>query len=417
MASGPYLMPKRQTLKTQKLAVPFSKSYFRELIQLAICLPLLTLNVWSCSPSGENKAPAGKPMPDVKVAQPLPQTVTDWDEFTGHIEAINTVDVRPRVSGYVEKINFKAGAKVKAGDLLFVIDPKPLKAQLNFAQAELKQAQAKLQLAKNDLNRAERLFKAKGISEEEFDSRSKGFTEASAALQSAQANVETAQLNLEYTEVRSPVDGRITRELLTLGNLVSGGTAGEATLLATIVSTNPVYAYVDADESAVLKYRRTLLKGSRNAASADRIQVKLALADETDFPHQGFLDYISPREDSATGTVSLRAVLDNPDELLAAGFFARVRIQGGEPYPALLIPDKAIGRDQAQRFVWVVKDGGQVEYRKVALGPHVDGLRVVKDGLHEGDWVVVEGIQKIRPGATVKPTQISVQQSVGEAQP
>jgi len=410
-------MPKRHTLKTQKLAASHTKSHLPGMIRLIVYLPLLVVSAWSCSPTGDNKAAAAPPMPEVKAAQPVRQTVTDWDEFTGHIEAIDAVDVRPRVSGYLDKINFKAGAKVKKGDLLFVIDPKPLKAQLNFAQAELKQAKVKLELAKNDANRAERLFKVKGISEEEYDSRSKGLAEAAAALQSAQANVETAQLNLDYTEVRSPIDGRITREQLTLGNLVNGGTAGEATLLATIVSTDPVYAYVDADESAVLKYRRTLLKSSQGAVAGERIQVSLALADETDFPHQGILDYISPREDSATGTVSLRAVFDNPDELLAPGYFARVRIQGSVPYPALLIPDKAIGRDQAQRFVWVVKDNGEVEYRKVTIGPHIDGLRAIKEGVGEGDWVVVEGIQKIRPGATVKATRIGTQQAADEAKP
>ena len=342
------------------------------------------------------------PTASVKIAQPLAQDVTEWDEYTGRIEAVSSVDVRARVSGYLEKVNFKAGAMVKKGDLLFLIDPKPFTAQLNYAEAELERAKAKQELAKNDRLRAENLFRGKAISEEEYDARSKGLREAVAAVNSAEANVYTARLNLDFTKIRAPIDGQIGRELITEGNLVSGG-GGDATRLTFIVSTDPVYVYVDADERSVLKYRR-----QSNNIGAGKTPAQLAVADETDFPHQGTLDYISPREDSATGTVTLRGVFANPDGLLSPGFFARMRVRGSAPYPAILVPDRAIATDQAQRFVWVVNQDNQVEYRKVVLGAPIGQSRVIKEGLKAGEWVVIEGLQKLKPGLKVNPERISL---------
>jgi len=347
------------------------------------------------------------PPPAVKIAQPLAQDVTEWDDYTGRIEAVNSVDVRARVSGYLEKVNFKAGEKVKKGDLLFLIDPKPFSAQLSYAEAELERARAKRELAKNDLERAQRLFQAKAISEEEYDARSKGLREAVAAVQSAEANVYTARLNLDYTKVRAPIDGRIGRELITEGNLVSGGGA-DATRLTFIVSTDPVYVYVDADERSVLKYRRLAQQAGGGDFGSGHTPVQLAVADETHFPHQGTLDYISPREDTATGTVTLRGVFPNPDELLSPGFFARMRVRGSAPYPALLLPDRAIATDQAQRFVWVVNQDNQVEYRQVVLGAHSGQSRVIKEGVKPEEWVVIEGLQKLRPGIKVNPERSSL---------
>jgi RND family efflux transporter MFP subunit len=355
----------------------------------------------------DDAAPKQGPLPNVKVAQPLSQEVTEWDEYTGRIEAVNSVDVRARVSGYLEKVNFKAGDKVHKGDLLFVIDPKPFTAQLNYAEAELERAKSRHELAKNDLARSERLFRAKAISEEEHDARSKGLREAVAAVQSAQANVYTARLNLEFTQVRSSIDGRIGRELITAGNLVNGG-GGDATLLTFIVSTDPVYVYVDADERSALKYRRQAQQEGRGSLEDEKTPVQLAVADEVNFPHQGYLDYVSPREDTATGTVTLRGVFPNQDELLSPGFFARMRVRGSAPYPAILVPDRAIGTDQAQRFVWVVNQDNQVEYRKVELGAHIGQSRVIVKGLKPEDWTVIEGIQRIKPGAKVNPERISL---------
>jgi len=361
----------------------------------------------------DDPGPKQGPLPNVKTAQPLSQQVTEWDEYTGRIEAVNSVDVRARVSGYLEKVNFKAGDKVHKGDLLFLIDPKPFTAQLNYAVAELERAKSRHELAKNDLARAERLFRAKAISEEEHDARSKGLREAVASVQSAQANVYTARLNLEFTEVRSPIDGRIGRELITAGNLVNGG-GGDATLLTFIVSTDPVYVYVDADERSALKYRRQARQAGRGSLEDEKTPVELAVADEADFPHQGHLDYQSPREDAATGTVTLRGVFSNPDELLSPGFFARMRVRGSAPYPAILVPDRAIGTDQAQRFVWVVNQNNQVEYRQVELGAHIGQFRVIAKGLKPEDWTVIEGIQKLKPGAKVNPERISLTVRDGE---
>jgi multidrug efflux system membrane fusion protein len=355
-----------------------------------------------CGTQTDSGAKPALAPPGVKIAQPLAQDVTEWDEYTGRIEAVSSVDIRARVSGYLEKVNFKAGELVKKGDLLFLIDPKPFTAQLNYAEAELERAKTKRELAKNDLVRAESLFRGKAISEEEYDARSKGLREAAATVNSAEANVYTARLNLDFTKIRAPIDGRIGRELITEGNLVSGG-GGDATLLTFIVSTNPVYVYVDADERSVLKYRR-----QSSDIGAGQTPAQLAVADEADFPHQGILDYIAPREDSATGTVTLRGVFANPDGLLSPGFFARMRVRGSAPYPALLLPDRAIATDQAQRFVWVVNQENQAEYRKVGLGAPIGQSRVIKEGLKAGEWVVIEGLQKLKPGIKVNPERISL---------
>lgn len=350
------------------------------------------------------------PVPNVKIAQPLTQEVTEWDDYTGRIEAVSSVDVRARVSGYLEKVHFKAGAQVKKGELLFQIDPKPFAAQLNFSEAELERAKAKHELAKNDLERAKRLFSGKAISEEEHDARTKGSQETLAAVQSAEANVATAKLNLEFTKVRAPIEGRIGRELITEGNLVGGGGA-DATLLTFIVSIDPIYVYVDVDERSALKYRRLAI---HDGHPDHPVPVQLAVADELDFPHVGHLDYISPRADITTGTVSLRGVLANADGLLSPGFFARLRVRGSAPYSALLVPDRAIATDQAQRFVWVVNQEQKVEYRKVLLGSHVGQLRVITEGLKADDWVVIEGIQKLMPNLQVNPERISLVEPKGE---
>jgi RND family efflux transporter, MFP subunit len=351
-------------------------------------------------------AEQAKMEPPVKIAQPLIQETIEWDEYTGRIEAIDAVEVRARVSGYLEKVNFTAGAKVKKDDLLFVIDPKPFKAQLNYATAELERAKTKQELAKNDLARAENLFAAKAISAEEYDARQKGLRETAAAVTSAEANVYTAKLNLDYTEIRAPISGRIGREMVTVGNLVNAG--GDGTLLTNIVSTDPVYVYVDADEQSVLKYRRRAQQQGQASAGLKGTQVQLAVADESDFPHQGRLDYVAPQANAATGTVTLRGVFANPDELLSPGFFARMRMRGSDPYQATLLPDRAIGTDQSQRFVWVVKPDNQLEYRQVTPGVRIGQMRVIKDGLTPDDWVVVEGTQKLRPGMSVKPERITL---------
>lgn len=377
---------------------------------------ILMVMVGCGNPDDSGSQPRQGQLPKVKIAQALSQDVTEWDEYTGRIDAVNSVDVRARVSGYLDKVNFKAGDRVNQGDLLFQIDPKPFTAQLNYAEAELERAKSKHELAKNDLSRAERLFRVKAISEEEHDARSKGLRETGAAVQSTKATVYTARLNLEFTQVRSPISGRIGRELITAGNLVNGG-GGDATLLTFIVSTDPVYVYVDADERSVLKYRRQAKKSGRGNLGDEQTPVELAVADEPSFPHQGHLDYMSPRADTATGTLSLRGVFANPDELLSPGFFARLRVRASAPYPAILLPDRAIGTDLAQRFIWVVNQENQVEYRKVVLGAHIGESRVIIEGLTSEEWAVIEGIQKLKPGIKVNPERISLSGQTEEMKP
>lgn len=385
----------------------FAKSWIAHHPRHLMLLLALSLVSSGCGSTSESApALAQTPPPKVKVAHPLQQQTTEWDEYTGRVEAVNAVDIRARVSGYLDKVNFTAGAKVNKGDLLFLIDPKPFKAQLNYAVAELERVKTKRDLAKNDLTRAENLLQAKAISAEEYDARKKGLREADAAVSSAEANVYTAKLNLDYTEIRAPISGRIGREMVTAGNLINAG--GEATLLTTLVSTDPVYVYVDADEQSVLKYRRQSQQQKNGSADLQGTPVQLAVADETDFPHQGRLDYVSPSEDPATGTVSLRGVFANPDELLSPGFFARMRVQGSAAYSATLLPDRAIGTDQAQRFVWVVNANNEVAYRQVTPGVLIGPLRVIRDGLQPDDWVVVEGTQKLKPGSAVNPERISL---------
>lgn len=363
-----------------------------------------------CGRSGD-QAPGAMPPPQVRIAQPLAREIIDWDEYPGRIQAIESVDVRARVDGYLEKVNFKPGELVKKGDLLFLIDPRPFRALLNHAQAELNQAKARLELAKNNLERADHMYKSKAISEEEYDARSKGLTEAMAEVQSAEANVYTARLNLEFTEVRASIGGRVGQELMTAGNLVKGGGA-DATQLTFIVSTDPVYVYVDVDERSALKYRR--LASTRCASGGSDpthgcMPAEMALVDETGFPHQGYVAYESPRLNPGTGTLTLRAVFANPDGVLSPGLFARLRIPGSAPFRALLIPDRAIVTDLAQKFVWVVGADNKVERRPIVPGIFSHGLRVVSEGLKPDDWVVIEGIQKVKPGSATNPERVTIQ--------
>ncbi|MEY4719490.1 MAG: hypothetical protein RL563_2108 [Pseudomonadota bacterium] len=376
-------------------------------IYLIATLTLLTVS--GCETHQQQPPPM--PEPSVKIAQALNQTITEWDEYTGHLEAVNAVEIRARVGGYLEKIHFVAGAKVKQGDLLFEIDPKPYKAQLNFAQAELERAQSKLALAKNDLARAEGLLRAKAIATEEYDARHKGLREATAAVASAEANVYAAKLNLEYTHIRAPISGRIGREMVTVGNLINAG--AESSPLTSIVSVDPIYATVDIDERALLNYRRRLLKEGSQPSDLKGTPLQLGLADEANFPHRGQVDYVAPKANAGTGTISLRGLFSNDDEILSPGFFARVRIQGSEAHAALLLPERALGTDLAQRFVWVVTADNQLEYRSVTPGTHVGPLRVIKEGLKADDWVVIEGLQKLKAGMHVKPERVQIDPAPG----
>jgi RND family efflux transporter MFP subunit len=342
----------------------------------------------------------------VTANQPIQREIVEWDEYPGRLDAVDMIEVRARVSGYLQSVAFKDGAEVKKDDLLFVIDPRQYQADLDRAEADLKQAQTRLDLASSEFARAERLRKSNTISEEEADTRAKARREAEAGLQAAQASVNVAKLNLEFTQIKAPINGRIGRKLMTEGNLVNGS-QGQSTLLTTIVSLDPVYSYFDAPEPAVLKYQTLSREGKRGNNSDGKVICELELANETGFPHKGVLDFVDNRVDPSTGTLRLRGVFSNPgpDRILQPGFFARVRVPGTGKYHGLLIPDRAIGTDQGQKFVYVVNDQDTVESRPVKLGPVIDGLRVVREGVQPNDWVVVNGLMTVRPGAKVKPTR------------
>src|SRR6266478_5928058 len=352
------------------------------------------------------------PPPTVTVVQPVAREVIEWDEYIGRLESPESVEVRARVNGYLDKVHFKEGKEVKKGDVLFTIDPRPYQADYDRAEAERQRAESQADLAKNDADRAARLIATKAISEEDFDTKNKTYYSAQAAVKSAKAALESAKLNLEFTEIHAPIEGRISRALVTEGNLVSGGVSGAgASLLTTIVSLDPLYLYGDADERAILKYIRLSKEGTRVSARDKNIPAEMGLADETGFPHKGFMDFVDNRVDPNTGTLRARGVFPNADHSLSPGFFGRIRIPGSGKYPALLIPDRALGSDQAQKFAYVVNAEKKVEFRPVKLGPMIDGLRVVKEGLKPGEQIIAEGLLRVRPGIVVdaKPWEAPTQ--------
>jgi len=334
--------------------------------------------------------------PEVTVAPAVDREVTDWDEFTGHFEAVQSVEVRPRVSGFIEHVSFPEGAIVQRGDVLLTIDPRPYEADAAHAAAVLEQATTHQQLAQQELERAKRLVETQAISREELDSRTSGLAESEAAVRAAKAALDNAQLNLEWTTVRAPISGRVGRAEITAGNLVQSGPPSPP-LLTTIMSLDPIYVYFDTDEAAYLKY--VAPTRARGEAAARTVQV--GLADETGFPHEATLDFVDNRLDRAAGTIRVRAVLRNPNRLFAPGLFARVRLAGGERHRATVVQDQAIGTDQDRKFVLVLKADSTVEYRPITLGRVVDGLREVEAGLKPGETIVINGLLRVRPGMKV----------------
>ncbi|HEX4914117.1 MAG TPA: efflux RND transporter periplasmic adaptor subunit [Vicinamibacterales bacterium] len=346
--------------------------------------------------------PGAPPPPKVTVATVVEQPVTEWDEFTGRLEAVDTVAVRPRVSGYVSKVTFDEGAVVRKGDVLFEIDARPFQAEVDRLRAERTRADAVVDRAESELQRAERLRAENAMSREEFDRRSAFAREAKAQVAAVSAALAAAELNLEFTRVTAPISGRVGRAIVTEGNLVSTG-PGEATLLTTLVSIDPIHAHFDADESIFLKYVELARQGRRQNARAARQPIAMELAGETGYPRRGELDFLDNRLDPSTGTIRGRALFRNPTGELTPGLFVRLRLQGTSKYPGVLIEDRAVGTDLDKRFVFVVKADRTIEYRPVTLGPLVDGQRVVRSGLTPGEQIVVNGLQRVRPGVTVDP--------------
>ena len=354
--------------------------------------------------SGCKKASVAQepPLP-VNVVTAIEKEVNEWDEFTGRLEAVEFVEIRPRVSGYITEIRFNAGAIVKKGDLLYVIDPRPYQADFDRAAAEVERMDAQLKLAQIELNRAKELRDKNTISASEFDQKAATYQGSAAAKSSAEAAKNSAALNLEFTQIKSPIDGRVSDARITLGNLVQPG-AGPESVLTTVVSVDPIYAKVDADENAVLKYVKLSEEGKRVSARTAQIPAFVELGNETDFPHEGYIDFVDNRLDPGTGTIRARVVLKNWNpNFITPGFFARVRVAGATPYRAALIDDKVISSQQGLKYAFVVKPDNTVERRTLETGPLFEGKRIVKRGLKDGEKVVSTRLQMLEPGMSVTP--------------
>lgn len=367
--------------------------------------------------SSIDRRQAGGPPAAVTIAKPAVRQVTDWDEYTGRFEAAQSVEVRARVAGYLEEVHFKDGQIVAKGDLLYTIDRRPFEAAVGQARAELEQARTKVENASKDVDRGRSLVATKVMSEKVFDDRSNVKREAESAVKVAEAKVRTAELDLSFTRITAPIAGRISRAMITAGNYVSGGGAAQPTLLTTIVSQDPVHLYFDVSEANAIKYRRLAMSGAKGVAGETGASVELGLPDEAGYPHRGIVDFSDNRLDAGTSTLRVRAVVDNAKGLFAAGLFARVRVAGSTSYQAMLLPDAALGTDQANRFVLVVAEDGSVQRRVVVPGPIAQGMRVIRSGLKPDDWVVTKGLQRARPGQKVSPTRevLQVTDAAGSA--
>ncbi len=374
-------------------------------LALVLSIGLLT----SCKPGAEAHAPK-MPPPSVSVAKVIAREVTQWDEFTGHIEAVESVRIQPRVGGYLRKVNFREGDEVKRGDVLFVIDQRPFRAELERVKAELARAQTHSELMRIQALRSKQLLDKHVVSDDEYDERIAADEQAKADIRADEAAVEIARLNLQYTEVRSPIDGRTSRALVTPGNLVAGGEMiPDATVLTTVVSLDPVYIYFEADEQTYLRYGAMARSGERPSSRQVANQVKVGLANNTDFPYMGHMDFVDNQVDPDTGTIRARAVLDNKARIFTPGLFARIQVIGSGKSSAILVDDKAILTDQDRKYVYVLGPNNTAQRRDIKLGRKAEGLRIVTQGLTATDQVIVYGIQKIFfPGMPVAPQMISM---------
>jgi RND family efflux transporter MFP subunit len=353
-------------------------------------------------------SPPAPPPPAVTVANPLQKEITDWNEYTGRLTAVESVEVRPRVSGHIASIHFVEGQEVKEGALLFVIDKRPFEAEVNRAEARLSQAKAAQSLANANLERAKKLASTQVISKEEADVRVSEAMQADADVEQAIAQLDSAKLQLGFTDVRSPITGIASRHLVTRGNVVQGG-SGEGTLLTTVVPHNPIYVYFEADEAAVIRAIRRFFEGTQ-PGRGDRASrpIEMQLADEKDFPHKGEIDFVDNQLDPTSNTLEMRGRFENADRFFTPGMFARVRVPSGGPQQALLIPEEAIVSDLTARFLWVLKPDGAVERRSVELGGRHGNLRVIRSGVAAEDKVVIKGIQTLRPDTKVTPHEGSI---------
>jgi RND family efflux transporter MFP subunit len=373
-------------------------------IMLAAALLAMLAAILEMRGHGRSLPPAAPPVPAVTVANAQPQEIVEYDEFTGRTEAIESVKVCPRVSGYIREVRFQSGQLVKKGDVLFVIDPRWHEADFNRLQAQAEMSRVALENAKREADRTPNLLSNHAISAEESETRMSRYEEAKAALAAAEAARDYAKLDLDFTQVRAPIDGRVSRALMTDGNYVTGGSAA-GTVLTTILSVNPVYVYADVDEDSLLKINALAAAGQIETNAEGRTPVQLQLADEEGFPHQGYVESFDNHLDENTGTILLRAVFPNPDGRIVPGLFARVRLPVSGRHPAFLVSERAVGTDQARQYVLTLTSSNTVAYQTVQLGSEIQGKRIVRSGLHAGDRIVVNGFQRVRPGMAVAPQE------------
>lgn len=377
--------------------------FTRSAIAIAIGV-LLIAGVATVSLSGHaEKAPsaAASAATPVSVAAVLERSVTEWDDFSGRVEAVDQVEIRPRISGTIDAVHFQEGQLVKKGDRLFTIDPRPYKAELARAEAARAGAQARLSLAKTELDRTRKLLEERAVAQRELDTRENAFREADANLKAADAAVQTARLNLQYTEITAPIAGRVSRAEITIGNLVATGPT--APVLTRVVSVSPMYVNFEIDEPTYIRYSSA---GAVGNTGVNRIPVEMGLTSETGYPREGRIKSFDNRLDNGSGTIRVRAVFDNENGALTPGMFARVRTGTAHAESALLVDDRAIGTDQDKKYVMVVGADNKAVYRPVVLGPMVEGLRVIRGGVKKDERIVVDGLQRIRPNDTVAPETV-----------
>ena len=354
-------------------------------------------------PAQAQMGPGGPP--PVTVAKPVVKDIVEQDEFTGRFEAVDQVELRARVAGYLEAVRFRDGQIVREGDLLFVIDKRPYQATLRRAEAAVTAAQTRVDFARGDLERYERLARSGTAPERQLEQARQTFQQAQADIAALRADLESARLNLGFTEIRSPITGRIGRKLVSEGNLV----AADQSLLATVVSTDPIHFYFDIDERSFIAYTRMTADGNRpSGRDVGGFEVFAGLLDERDLPRRGRMEFLDNRIDPASGTMRARATFENRDALLTPGLFGRIRVPGSNAYKAVLVPDEAISADQDRRLVWVVAEDGSVAVRLVRPGPRIDGYRVIRNGLDGSETIVIAGLQRVRPGGKVAPQRVDL---------
>ena len=374
----------------------------------AVGFSVLLLAALTGCEGGHAGAASAPPAPQVSAAPVLVKTISHWDSFNGRIEAVERVDLRPRVSGYIEQVNYVEGQEVRKGDVLFTIDARSYQAEYDRARAELSRARSQAALARNDAARAQRLAAKQAIAAEIVEQRRAAADQADAQVQAAQAALDGAQLNLEFTQVRAPIDGRAGRALVTAGNLVTAGDA--ASVLTTLISLDTVHLYFEADEATFLRYAQMARTGERPSERDQRLPVRVGLSGEEGYPHGGWVDFLESQVSRSTGTIAMRAVLDNRDRRFTPGLFARVSLLGSGRYQAMLIDDRAVLTDQDRKYVYVVANDGTAQRRDVSLGRSAEGLRVVERGLAPGDRVIVNGVQKVfMPGMPVEAASVTMQ--------